>query len=169
MKNCLHAPGNTLSQLVCRMMEKTALCHSYATKKESSFEQHHDTGPTLNCLGKQYKKVRTSNTYFLVQSSDAYCLTNANEVVKIENIIKCTDRNYLIGRKFENKSDLFSYPFSSSIINIYIVSSLGSLQRWCFDDIKKKVVILTLPEKCSEDDRIRSKSVSFPMPHSEIL
>lgn len=165
MKNFLHAPGNALPQILCRVMEKAAaLRNSYATKKELLFEQHHNTGPTLNCQGEQYKKVRTSNKYFHVQSADAYCLTKANEVLKIENIIKCNDENYLIGRKFGEKSNLFSYPFSSSLIDIYIVSTLGPLHRWCLDDIEKKVILLPLPEKNAENNRIISKSVSFPMP-----
>ncbi|XP_025162266.1 uncharacterized protein LOC105184540 isoform X1 [Harpegnathos saltator] len=170
MKNYLHAPGKTLPQIVCRVMEKAAMLHHFsATKNELLFEKHHNTGPTLNCQGQQYKKVRMLNTFFHVQSADAYCLTKPNEVLKIEKIIKCTERNYLIGRKFEEKSNLFSYPFSSSLINIYIVSTLGLLHRWCLDDVKRKIVLLPFPEKNAEDNTIISKSVCFPMPHSEIL
>ncbi|XP_070168196.1 uncharacterized protein [Polyergus mexicanus] len=170
MKNFLHAPGKTLSQIVCRVIEKAAMLHlSYSTKNELSFEKHHNMGPTLNCRGEQYNKIQMPDKKFSLRSADAYCLTKANEVLKIENIIKCNEGNYLIGRKFRERSDLFSYPFSSSCINIYIVSNLGSLHRWCLDDIKKKVVLLPLPKKDAEDNWIVSKNVCFPMPHSETL
>ncbi|KAM0727557.1 hypothetical protein ACS0PU_005806 [Formica fusca] len=170
MKNFLHAPGKTLSQIVCRVIEKAAMLHlSYSTKNELSFEKRHNMGPTLNCRGEQYNKIRTPDKKFFLRSADAYCLTKANEVLKIENIIKCNEGNYLIGRKFRERSDLFSYPFSSSCINIYIVSNLGSLHRWCLDDIKKKVVLLPLSKKDAEDNWIVSKNVCFPMPHSETL
>ncbi|KYM98543.1 hypothetical protein ALC62_10742 [Cyphomyrmex costatus] len=170
MKDFLHAPGKTLSQIVCRVIEKAAkLRFSYFTKIQLLFEKCHNNGPTLNCRGEQYNKIRTPDKKFCLKSADAYCLTKNNEILKIENIIKCNDGTYLIGRKFEIKSDLFSYPFPSSCINIYIVSNLGSLHRWCLDDIKKKVVLLPLPEKDRDDNWIVSKNVCFPMPHSEIL
>lgn len=171
MKNFLHAPGKTLSQIVCRVIEKAAISSfnlSYA-RNELSFEQPHHRGPTLNCQGEQYKKVRTSDKKFSLKSADAYCLTKANEVIKIENIIK-GEETYLIGRKFKEKSDLFSYPFPSSCINIYIVNNLGSLHRWCLNDIKKKVVLLPFPKRDTENNWIvTNMSVCFPMPHSETL
>lgn len=169
MKNYLHAPGKTLPQIVCRVIERAAILRLPNSPKNELFERRHNTGPTLNCQGEQYKKVRTPDKKFIIRSADAYCLTKANEVIKIENIIKCTDGNYFIGRKFKDKSDLFSYPFSSSCINIYIVSTLGSLGRWCLNDIRKKVVLLPFPEKDVKDYWIVSKYICFPMPHSETL
>lgn len=169
MKNCLHAPGKTLSQIVCRMIEKADMLHSSYSTKNLSFEKRHVMGPTLNCQGEQYNKIYMSDKKFVSKSVDAYCLTKTNEIVKIENIIKCKEGNYLIGRKFEKKSNLFSYPFFSSCINIHIVSNLGSLKTWCLDDIKKKMVLLPFPEKDAKDNWINSRSVCFPMPHSETL
>lgn len=168
MKNLLHAPGNTLSQIVCRTMEKAIiprLCYSVNTV---SFEQRHEMGPTLNCQGEQYKKIRTCNKIFCVRSSDAYCLTKSNEIVEIVNIIKSNDgETYLIGRQLKEKSNLFLYPFPSSYINIFIVSALESIKIWRLDDVKQKVVLLPLPEKDGHGNWVDSKSVCFPMPHSE--
>ncbi|XP_077275558.1 uncharacterized protein LOC143904618 [Temnothorax americanus] len=175
MKHMLHAPGKTLSQIVCRVMEKAVMPRlSYSARNKLLFEQPHETGPILNFQGKQYKKLRTPDTFFYLQSSDAYCLTKTNEVIKIKNIIKCTEGTYLIGRRFKEKSNFFSYPFSSCNIDIYIyiyiVSILGSLKKWCLNDIKRKVVLLPLPEKDANDNWIAlNKSVCFPMPHSEQL
>lgn len=169
MKNLLHAPGKTLSQIVCRVMEKAATFRSsYCTRNEISFEQRHEMGPNLNFEGEQYKKIRTSNYMFHVHSNDAYGLIKSNEIIKILNIIKCNNGEiYVIGRKFKKRSDLFSYPFPSSCINIFIVSALGSLKKWCLNDIKQKVVLLPLPEKDERGNWISSKNVCFPMPHSE--
>lgn len=168
LKDLLHTPGRTLSQIVCRTMEKARLYPSFVTT-ELSLEQCHDIGPTLGCQGKQYKKIRTSDKMFRLKSGDAYCLTKANEVVRIENIINCTDNIYFIGRRFREKCDLFFYPFPSSCFNIYIVNDLGSLRKWCLNDIKKKVVLLPLSEKFEKDyDQINSKSVCLPILHSEI-
>lgn len=79
MKNLLHAPGKTLSQIVCRVMEKATMPRLfYSVKNELLFDQPHETGPILNCQGKQYKKVRTPDKFFHLQSNDAYCLTKVN-------------------------------------------------------------------------------------------
>lgn len=76
-----------------------------------------------------------SDTSFSLKSADAYCLTKTNEVLKIKNIIKCIEGNIcIIGKKFEEKLDLFSYPFPSSCINIYIVKNLGPLRKWSLDE-----------------------------------
>lgn len=112
MKNFLHAPGKTLSQIVCRVIEKAAISsfHLSYSRNELSFEQPHNKGPTLNCQGEQYNKVRTSDKKFSLKSADAYCLTKANEIIKIENIIK-GEETYLIGRKFKERSFFLSISF----------------------------------------------------------
>jgi len=122
-----------------------------------------------DCQGIQYKKIETLDKMFRLKSGDAYCLTKTNEVVKIENIMKCNEQIYFIGRRFREKCDLFSYPFSSKHLNIYIVNTLGSLKKWRLNDIKKKVVLLPFSEKYKNDNNFTSKNVCLPMPHSETL
>lgn len=164
LKDLLHAPGRTLSQIVCRVMERTAKIHLSSVKTEIFFEQPHDMGPILHCHGQQYKKIQTSNIMFRLKSGDSYCLTKDNEVVKIENIVKCTKNIYLIGRKFIEQRNFFVYPFSSSCLNIYTVNKLGSLRKWCLHDVKYKVVLLPLSEKYETNNNF--KSLCLPMPHS---
>jgi len=135
LKDLLHASGRTLSQIVCRIMEKAILQSSLCVKTKLSLKQCHNMGPTLDCQGIQYKKIETLDKMFRLKSGDAYCLTKINEVVKIENIMKCNEQIYFIGRKFREKCDLFPYPFSSKHLNIYIVNTLGSLKKWRLNDI----------------------------------
>jgi len=94
-----------------------------------------------------------------------------NEIVKIENIMKCNEQIYIyfIGR-FREKYDLFSYPFFSKYLNIYCEHSWITKKVVAFKRYKKKIVLYILPfsEKYKNNNNFISKKC-LSMPHSETL
>jgi len=145
IKALLYAPGRTLPQIVCRLMERVAVMpdEEPSPKPPAVFEQPHFSGPNLSCRGEQFKKLETPDYAFQLNVKGAYCLTKAGDVVWIQNIVKTTNgKGLIIGQKFKYKSNYFLHPLPSSALDIFEVRELEPLEKWHVEDIKTKVVLL---------------------------
>lgn len=78
--------------------------------------------------GQQYKTLKFHKSFLSISSNAENCvfLNENNDVFLIENILKVDDCVYLIGRKFQKKENMYSYPLSSSLIHEFMVSELSS-------------------------------------------
>ena len=85
-------------------------------------------------------------------SENCYFLTG-------KNILKSPQGNFIIGCKFENKSDLYITPLPSSSIYEYLESRLSALQKWNVSEIMCKAFIV--PVSCSSDNTF----AVFPIKH----
>ncbi|EFN85691.1 hypothetical protein EAI_15691, partial [Harpegnathos saltator] len=100
----------------------------------------HCLGPTIATMlsYKQFKKVYfrdcvlTINNYSKV---NCYCMIGT-QVIEIPNFIKTEDTVLIIGKKFCKYESLYSYPFNSEILNIFVIEKLSdNLERWNLLDI----------------------------------
>jgi hypothetical protein len=67
-------------------------------------------------------------------------------VVEIENFVGTKDKAFIIGRRFNHKTDLFTSPMSSSSLNIFKVSDRSStLECWRFENVRCKVFNMPIP------------------------
>ena len=64
-------------------------------------------------------------------------------ILCIENIIRCANGDFIIGKRFQIKNDLFSYPLPSSSYEIFAVSNKSqAIEAWGVGEIKCKAVLL---------------------------
>lgn len=140
LKKLLRRGNQALQQIVKRVVE---LGNANLTKKiakfdtrSRSFRLQHDSGPLIPNLvqnSMQYKEMYCG-PWFL--SCNWVYLADASVIV-IENIIRNEHEDFIVGRKFYNKSNLFSYPLSSSSNDIFRVSELSdSLEAFPLNNVK---------------------------------
>lgn len=71
-----------------------------------------------------------------------------DDVGVINNIVKCTDRVYIVYKVFSERSLFFKYPFKSDFLHIFCVSQAsGQINYAKVSDIIKKFI--ALPHKGS--------------------
>lgn len=82
-------------------------------------------------------------------------------IILIENIAtsKKNNETVIIGRRYEKKENFFTEPCQSSILEIYKVSNLSSLEYWYLKNIKEKLIRLPL------GDNSNSTAVILPFLH----
>ena len=158
LKSLVKSPTHPLQQIHRRLVEKGLFI-----SKESSQSDHlklfmeHSRGPLTIfskhiTYSKQFSKVIFHDTTLSVISqakADRYCLhKNGNKVIEIHNIINASDNEiYLIGKEFVCYSNLYSYPYPSSELNIFVVNNLSELKIWPISTIVGKCVVLPFKEK----------------------
>lgn len=62
--------------------------------------------------------------------ADSYILNlERNEVIEIHNIVSTVDNNiYIIGTEFVNYSNLYTYPYPCSKLNIFVVNNFSEFK-----------------------------------------
>lgn len=173
LKNFLLAPGRTLQQIMCRIIERSLMPPSPSVihVKKNLFEPHAN-GPVLACVGNQFAGANMLGSVIRIATDtprDSCVLTASGSVVVVENIVESDSDVYLIGRKFLNQSDYFKYPFQSSLLNIFQVSELGPLEKWNIVNIKQKVVFypLTVDGNTDTSNWRENHGLCIPLLHSE--
>jgi len=152
IKRSLRAPGRTLQQIVCRLMEKRSLLCSKqeASAKEDAVcvSQPHVCGPTIGTCDEQYHfmSVRDLGTFRVRSPNDACFVSTRGEVCVLRNIVRNNGEIKLVYRAFEEILPFFEYPFSSLFLGICKVKKLGPLKMLALTDMKKKAVLLPANE-----------------------
>ena len=97
----------------------------------------------LQQIVKRYKEMYFG-PWFLSCRVPNNCVYLADaSVIVIENIIRNGHEDFIVGRKFSNKSNLFSFPLSSSSYDIFRVSELSdSLEAFPLNNVKCKALKL---------------------------
>lgn len=144
LKKLLRRGNQALQQIVKRVVE---LGNANLTKKiakfdtrSRSFRLQHDSGPLIPNLvqnSMQYKEMYFGPWFLSCRVPDNCVYLADASVIGIENIIRNEHEDFTVGRKFSNKSNLFSYPLSSSSNDIFRVSELSdSLEAFPLNNVK---------------------------------
>jgi len=174
LKHFLAAPGRSLQQLICRLIERSLAAASTAAPAPTQlFKKPHTFGSTLGCNGEQYSETHFAGSKIHVardKPRDAFVLLSSGKIVVIDNIVVNNSGTYIIGRQFLNMSNYFSFPMPSSLLDIYKVSSLGPLQKWNIDKISKKLSYFPLVNDGDFDgfNWSENEGLCIPILHSEV-
>lgn len=158
MKNMLKKSGRPLQQIVRRLDEEAR--HTFMNQNSRRFvegfklEKSHTSGPIIPALisGKQFKLLLFKYSKLSVAIPDNCVLINGppKMIVLIDNFVKMTDgKIYVVGKKFEQQGDFFTYPLSSSCLDEFLVSGLSlTSESFLLSSVLSKCILLptSLPE-----------------------
>lgn len=87
------------------------------------FSKQHDSGPLINrrTVCKQYQEMQLGIWFLSSKAPDNCLFMNDLTVVCIKNIIRCLNGDFIVGRRFQRKNELFSYPLPSPTYEIVLV------------------------------------------------
>lgn len=146
IKKLLRTHNNVLSQIVRWFSEESSLLQISPIIKIQpgtyKLEKIHYNGILINdTTDPQYKHVIFSNFKLGINLQDSCCKLKCNTIIEISNFSYCSTLNQvvIIGLKYNNISDLYSKPCSSSIIGIHVVNELSkSYSYWLLSDVYQK-------------------------------
>ncbi len=145
IKNLVRKSAKPLQQIVKRLseLEINKVIVPNLQEEEVALYDEHYSGPTYNIVGKQYKSMKFK-FWKLGRTKPNNCVyLNDQSIVIIENFVKRNNAQlFIVGRKFENVSDLYPFPINSSQLGIYVVIQLGNLDVWALSDINCKGFII---------------------------
>lgn len=150
IKTLLRAHNNVLSQIVRRFSEERSLLQISPTIKiqPGSFklEKIHNNGILINdTTDPQYKQVTFFNFKLCLKLQDSCCKLKCGTIIEIKNFAYCQTSNevVIIDLKYNNISDVYTKPCSSSIFGIYVVNELSeSYSHWPLSDVYQKLICL---------------------------
>ena len=164
IKNMLRKPGSKLIQIVNRTFEKNSFVnHAILNPKNDSIVPKfiHDNGPLIanfeSSFVNQFTKLHVGGLVFSIRYPDNCLILNDSDVFLIQNIVRDKNSYFFIGKRFERKSNLFSFhlprdvfveygikTFFSSLLDIFKVSRLISLECISISEMKYKAVKIPL-------------------------
>lgn len=157
LKRLLRTSNQPLQQIVKRLSESShvlvaenkKLLHDYT--KDKKFRYHvvlnsrHSDGPLTDfpCHVQQFRKVK-STAFTLSTFSGNNCVSmKDNNIVVIYNFVELNKDIYIIGLKYLQIENMYSYPCSSSLLKIFKVSSLSKqYEVWNISSVFCKNVLL---------------------------
>lgn len=133
LKSVLRKAEKPLEQISNRYAEMT-LCDIISDDKnilKINVKNVHYKGPLISgCFNPQYSKVQFPHFTLSINPPDNCCLID-KDIVCLENITMNIKGDYIvIGRKFEIVEELYNYPCSSTLLDIFKVNKLSTLQVW---------------------------------------
>lgn len=151
IKRLLRKCHKPLQQIVKRIQElsnsKIVKTRPNPREQDMSFRQKHYNGPLVDRLGggEQFKVLKYGPWHLSTKNKSESCVyIRDGSIVVIENFLKKKESSYIIGRKYEKLTDLYSYPLESSKLNIHKVDSLSELNMWPVNVITCKALRLPL-------------------------
>ncbi|XP_032786347.2 uncharacterized protein LOC116923900 [Daphnia magna] len=157
MKRYLKKNDKPLQQLVKRLLEEIQN-HSFITRKisatnEIEFLDGHNSIPILeNVFGFQFRSVNIPGLGQLKcdNEADNCVFLKDMSLVVMYDFVNIPNNVVVIGKRYENQQDAYSYPCRSYVIQEYLVSSLSTnFELWNVKDIWCKAV--RLPTSASLD------------------
>ncbi|CAH0387832.1 unnamed protein product [Bemisia tabaci] len=146
---------------------------SMATSDKIQFQKNHSEGPLpLFLMGQQYKSAIFPCFSLSTNLADCTCGTECGKVIIALNFVEDAENNeqYVVGMKFEVKSEFFDDPLpKSGKLGIYKVSKLSrSLDKWPVSSITTKYVRLPYVKDDSLPEQYRKEEyIVLPLLHSE--
>lgn len=150
LKHMLSKTNQPLQQVIKRIMEKntwekdmkqtpndnqtlSVTCTKYPSEK-----------PNCGIEGVHLTKVQWGTLSLSTKTKDSCVITEKGNVFKIENIVQASDKSvHIIGKKYTDKRNFFTYPCHSSELDIYRVKTLKtSCQALCMTSVRMKAVLL---------------------------
>lgn len=150
LKNLLRKSNQALQQVVKRILEIGQFQNACSNAKSSDtgcFLKQHDSCPLIPPLifSKQFKEMQLGPWFLSCKGPDHCVYLLDSCIVLIENIIRGKNGDFIIGRRFQVKRSLFSYPLPSSSYEIYRVGAISELvEAWAVTEIKCKAVMLPI-------------------------
>lgn len=157
LKKLLRTPNQPLQQIIKRLSEMSHVRSEETKKPLSDYTEEkqlrfyiilnsaHSDGPLINfpCYVQQFKKIKTT-AFTLSTSSGNNCVTmKDNNIVVIYNFVQLNTDIYIIGLKYLQIQDMYNYPCSSSLLNIFKVTSLSKeYEIWNISSIFCKNILL---------------------------
>lgn len=151
LKHLVKSPNKPLQQIVKRLKEMESSLPQSKEELQGVFYCN-NLGPIPHCNKRVYEgfKKLVYNGFALYSKSirvaDCYCYAK-DKVVEVHNILRCKINRkeclFIYGKEFVQYESYYTYPYDSTLVNIYKVSEL-SLDYKIFplcDIISKCVVI----------------------------
>ena len=148
LKRLLRKSHQALQQVVKRLLKIIKYQDAPLRNEKRGkgrFSKPHDSGPLINRLigSKQFKEMQLGPWFLSCKAPDNCVFLNDLTILCIENIIRCANGDFIIGKRFQIKNDLFSYPLPSSSYEIFAVSNKSqAIEAWGVGEIKCKAVLL---------------------------
>jgi hypothetical protein len=164
MKCLVHSSSLPLQQVCKRILEKQ-LADSISSSSETndstiSLKQPHDLGPTEGLRGQQFKQLLTHSFLGSISHPDNCLLLKSQSVILVDNFIRSFSSLFILGRRFLDVRDFYSYPFKSSMLSIFLVGNLSAKREvFSINDISAKCILLPC-----KDDLLHSYA-AFPLLH----
>jgi hypothetical protein len=103
-------------------------------------------------------KIRVRGATLSVKKADSCCSMKDGSVIIVKNLIDSENGPIIVGNKFSNTDDFYTYPIPSSLLGILKVSGLNEHPVYLNpDNVVQKCYLLPLSE---------SESVCVPLLHS---
>ncbi|KAE8739319.1 hypothetical protein FOCC_FOCC015186 [Frankliniella occidentalis] len=136
LKRLLHAPGRTLSQIVCRLMEQVANrpVNDEPVECDVKVSLPCELPASISNLGKGFGSIYIPKCK-AVLTRHSFFLSVEKEVVKLLNIVQTNESNILSGVKFQDKANYLTSPCPSSALDIYEVNNLGDKQLFTVNEV----------------------------------
>ncbi len=92
-------------------------------------------------------EVRYQSFHLTCKAPDNVVYLQDLSIVTIDNLVKLENgEEYVVGRKFRSKSDLYMYPCASSYIDVFkIHSPCNEACAWPLNEVKCKAMKLKIP------------------------
>jgi len=147
LKRLLHAPGRTMAQIVCRLMEQIAnMPKELGKSDEITVSVPYDLPLSLRHLGQGFEKISIPKKRIELCKKDSFFLSTEKKVVMVSNIIKSAETYLVIGNCFEEQTNYFNYPVPSSVVGIYEVNKIRTInQTLTVNQIEKKCIVVPIP------------------------
>jgi len=138
-----------LQQLARRLEESDMILKEklFNTNNYHFFCNQHLDGPVIdNSNNIQYRKFIFKEFTLICDGKNNNVGLKGKEIVCIENIVYYNDTKiFIIGKRFEQRRDLYTLPCKSSILCIYEVSQLSDVyEMWSISDIVLKYFIFNV-------------------------
>lgn len=160
LKKMIRKPHKPLQQVVRRLSERGL---SACSKQVDILQKEHHAGP-VPChsqfsLCKQYKEYHQPEFKVTLLGANN-CVLIGNEVARVRNFITMadaeTEQNVVVYQKFKTVAPYYTYPITSSDLEIYTVSNLSKeLLFASLSEVRNKCILLSLA----------GQSVAIPFVH----
>ena len=129
LKGMVVNKARILEQIVKRLNEiEQNSIQEKINRPETILKKKHNSGPMPQMIsGIQYREVQFKGMKITTSSPDNVVYLSETEILKVENIVHSTDGKVsLLGKKFVEKRNFFSYPMNSEDLSIFKVNTLSS-------------------------------------------
>lgn len=129
LKKLVRGPRNPLTQVIRRLSEideASSNCNLNA-QTSKDYKSEHTEGPVPQFFTgevKQFKVLSMDGAVIKTTNRDS-CIKIKNRFVLVENIIVDRGAEYIVGREYRCQESFFEYPFDSTELDIFMVSSLS--------------------------------------------
>lgn len=146
LKRLLRSPNKPLQQ-ICRRVVEIRQNSTEINEPMPDFQvvwsSIHKEGPTASLEGQQFKAARKDDFIIKCKENNRCVMLKNGKIISVSNIIIHKDIIKIIGRRFKSKSDFYSKPCSSSVLNTFFVSNLSiSARVYSISDVKEKGILL---------------------------